>query len=164
MPILPIVKVPATTLRQRSIEIKKADLPKLKKLTREMIDTMYAADGIGLAAPQIGQNIRLVVIGAEAVKLSKLKSDSDLVLVNPVITKKSWRKVWLTEGCLSVPGKCGERQRHQKVSVKAWDLNGQTLNFEAKDFFAQVVQHEVDHLNGILYIDQAKHVKDGQEN
>lgn len=164
MSILPIIKIPTASLRERSEEIKKAGLPALKKLAQNMIAAMYAANGVGLAAPQIGQNIRLIVIHKEAVSSSKFKQKKDLVLVNPAITKKSWRREWLIEGCLSVPGSQGEIQRHQKVSVKAINLAGQVLNFEAEGLLAEVLQHEIDHLNGTLYIDKARNVKASDKN
>jgi len=163
MAILPLVALPARSLNQRSRDVLAADFPKLKKLAKDMIETMYAASGIGLAAPQIGKNIRLIVINKEAVSSPKFKQTNDLVLANPVITKKSWRREWLKEGCLSVPGRQGEIQRHQKVSVKARDLSGRMVNFEAEGLLAEVLQHEIDHLNGVLYIDKAKNVQENKK-
>lgn len=160
MPVLPILKEPHILLRQPSRKLKLPELPGLKKLAKDMLETMRATSGIGLAAPQIGQSIRLAVIGAEAARLSNLKRGGDLVLINPVITRKSWRRVRMIEGCLSVPGKHGEIERHQKIYVKALDLEGKPLIFEARDYLAQVIQHEVDHLNGKLYIDRAKNVQE----
>lgn len=150
---LPIVKLPTPTLRQRSKEIDRAELlsPEIQELIRNMVPTMYGDDGIGLAAPQVGRNLRLCVIGKQADK--KLKED--LVLVNPRWEKISKKTNIDTEGCLSVPFVFGKVKRYTDVSVKAWDRAGNLLQFEAHKFFARVIQHEVDHLDGILFIDKA---------
>ncbi len=128
-----------------------------------MVETMSAANGVGLAAPQIGQNIRLIVINQLAVDSPNFKKKSDLVLANPAITKKSWRREWLREGCLSVPGSQGEVERYTKISVKALDLSGKIINFEASGLLAEIVQHEIDHLNGALYIDKARNIKSNEK-
>ena len=116
-----------------------------------MIPTMYGDDGIGLAAPQVANNIRICIIGKQADK----SLGSDLVLVNPVWTKNNKKTNIDDEGCLSVPGKFGKVKRYTDIHVDAWDRHGNPLSFDAKQFFARVVQHEVDHLDGILFIDKA---------
>jgi peptide deformylase len=150
---LPIVKLPTPSLRERSVEITKDILlsENTQKFIDDMIPTMYGDDGIGLAAPQVGKNIRVCVIGKEA---DKGLSD-DLVLVNPVWEKNSPKTKTEDEGCLSVPGKFGKVKRFTNIHVDALDRHGNPLSFEAKHFFARVIQHEVDHLNGILFIDKA---------
>lgn len=161
--MLPIVTLPTLTLRDRSREITRAELlsTKTKKLIKDMIPTMYGDDGIGLAAPQVGENLRICVVGKDA--LPKLTIDNkhltvDLVLVNPVWTKINKKTAWDTEGCLSVPGIFGEVKRYTNIEVTAWNELGEEIKFMAQDFFARVIQHEVDHLDGILFIDKAKNL------
>ena len=151
--MLNVITLPATSLRERSKEIDRDFLlkPETQKLMVEMIDTMYQDDGAGLAAPQIGKNIRICVIGQEADK----KLTKDLILVNPVWEKISKKTNLDTEGCLSVPGVFGRVKRFSKIYVTALDRKANKIEFEAKNFFARVIQHEVDHLDGILFIDKA---------
>jgi peptide deformylase len=125
-----------------------------------MMPTMYAADGIGLAAPQVAHNIRICTIGKAAIKAKHILPQEDLVLVNPVWIKTGLRKVEDWEGCLSVPKKVGKVKRYKNIMVKAWDRLGNPLSFPASDMLARVVQHEVDHLDGILFIDKAKDIQD----
>ena len=118
----------------------------LAALAADMILTMKKAPGVGLAAPQIGKSIRLIVVE---------RTPAPLVLINPKIVKHSLRRDTMEEGCLSVPGKYGLIKRYKSVSVKAQTLDGQPFELEAKGFLAQIFQHEIDHLNGTLYIDKA---------
>lgn len=164
--MLPIVKLPTASLRERSKEIDTAFLltPETQQLIQDMIPTMYGDDGIGLAAPQVGQNIRLCIVGKASIpKKHELRAvtadqNKDLILVNPVWKKMSRKMVWDTEGCLSVPKVFGKVQRQKYIAVKALDECGHQLQFTAENFFARVIQHEVDHLDGILFIDKAKDV------
>lgn len=122
--------------------------PEIRKLAEDMLQTMYESNGIGLAAPQVGRSIRLVVIHL---------SDPDaipLVLINPVITKKSKEKDTLEEGCLSLPGLSGKVKRPSAVTVEALDLNGNPQVYATDEMFARCLQHEIDHLEGILFIDK----------
>ena len=123
---------------------------------------MYSDDGIGLAAPQIGQNIRICIIGKDAIKMDKktniTKKSEDIVLINPVWQKTSRKQNWDTEGCLSVPKTYGKVKRYNHIEINAFDKNGEKINFTANGFFARVIQHEVDHLDGILFIDKAKDI------
>lgn len=155
--ILPIIIEPDESLHQHSETIEQADLitPHLKKLIADMIETMYVKDGIGLAAPQIGQTIRLIVIAKEYNPINKRK---DLVLINPFWEKTSIFKNWDEEGCLSVPFIYGEVKRYRKIKVRALNEKGQEINFTAEDYPARVIQHEVDHLDGILFISKAKNL------
>ncbi len=154
--MLPIIKLPAKSLRQRSKEIDRDFL--LSKQTqifiKNLIEIMYASDGIGIAAPQVGKNIRICIIGKQTLP-DKAK---DLVLVNPIWKKRSFRKTEEIEGCLSVPKKYGKVKRWKKIKVTALGENGSPLSFTASDFFARVVQHEIDHLDGVLFIDKAKDI------
>ncbi len=152
--ILPIVTLPTTSLRRRSQEIDREFLitSEFKELVKNIIPTMYHDDGIGIAAPQVGENIRLCIIGREAIPGKK----EDLVLINPTWEKISRKKESDLEGCLSVPKTYGKVTRYKDIQVKAWNEQGEEIKFEAHGYFARVVQHEVDHLDGILFIDKAR--------
>ncbi|PLX26409.1 peptide deformylase [Candidatus Parcubacteria bacterium] len=154
--MLDIVKEPTPSLRERSKELDQDFLlsDEVQQLITEMIPTMYQDDGIGLAAPQVGKNVRICVIGKEA----NLDSEEDLVLINPVWQKTSRRKFVDIEGCLSVPKTFGKVKRYKSIHVEALNRKGERIEFEAKDFLARVIQHEVDHLDGILFIDKAKDI------
>ena len=160
--MLNILKIPNDILRTRSKELDRSVVlsEEIQKLTTDMIPTMYEADGIGLAAPQVGKNIRLCVIGKEALKLDMHNTlpIQDLALINPEWTKITRHTAWDMEGCLSVPKKSGRVKRYTNIHVKALDKNGNPLSFDAHDYFARVIQHEVDHLDGILFIDKAKDI------
>lgn len=151
--MLTIVTLPTPSLRERSREVTRELLasPEIQQIIQDMIPTMYGDDGIGLAAPQVGKNVRICIVGKEADKNLK----ADLVLVNPTWTKNSKKTKTDFEGCLSVPKKFGKVKRYTNIHVDAWDVVGKPLSFDAKDFFARVIQHEVDHLDGILFIDKA---------
>lgn len=109
-----------------------------------MIETMYAADGVGLAAPQVGILKRLVVIDI---------GEGPVVLINPEILSMEGRYVDV-EGCLSVPGEQGEVERPEKLTVRALNENGEEVTYEAEDLFARAVCHELDHLDGVLFVDK----------
>lgn len=151
--ILPILKLPTPSLREKSTEV---DLETLKQTTiqsfiDDMIPTMYDDDGIGLAAPQVAKNIRIVVIGKAADDSLK----DDIVLVNPEWTRVSKKTNSDVEGCLSVKNMVGKVKRYSDIHVRALDRHGKKLEFDAHKYFARVIQHEVDHLNGVLFIDRA---------
>ncbi len=160
--MLPIIKLPNPKLRERSTEIDRDFLLKTKtqKLIQNMIPAMHTADGVGLAAPQVGHNIRICVINKIAIPAKHLLKQEDLVLVNPVWIKTSLRKTEDWEGCLSVPKKIGKVKRYKNVKVTALDASGSPLSFSAADLFARVIQHEVDHLDGVLFIDKAKDIQE----
>ena len=119
----------------------------IRSLIDDMFETMYASNGVGLAAPQIGIVRRLAVIDDT--------QGNKLALINPVITSREGEQL-ATKGCLSLPGYQGEVRRAQKIHVDALDENGAPLSFDAEGFFAVVCQHEIDHLDGILYKDKAE--------
>lgn len=146
-----ILTEPNPLLRRqgRDLSFRELNSPQVQTLIKDMIKTMYEADGVGLAASQIGENINLTVI---AVK------DEELVLVNPKILKYGLLKEKGEEGCLSVPGVWGVVKRSKHVKVKALGLDGTRYSFKADGFLARVIQHEVDHLNGILFIDKAEKI------
>ena len=126
-------------------EIKVVDT-EIRALVREMSDIMYTAHGVGLAAPQVGRSIRLLVYDAGA----GLKT-----LINPVLSKEKGEQYEPEEGCLSIPGLRGVVRRPSQIFVQALDANGHALRFKARDFEARVICHEVDHLNGILFTERA---------
>lgn len=147
--ILKIVVNPSEILRKKNkkIDFAKADIKKLKQLCADMTETMKKSDGVGLAAPQVGENIRLAVVNTK---------DGPICLLNPELTKKSLTKEWGEEGCLSVPCVFGEVKRHKKVTCSFCDISGKVEEIKAEGLFARVIQHELDHLDGILFIDKAK--------
>jgi len=123
----------------------------IQELVANMKETLAQAEnGIGLAAPQVGKNLQIFVIDPELAKEEKT------VFVNPIITKLSKNKVILEEGCLSLPGDWHELARPEKVTIKALDENGQKFKFRAKGTLARLIVHEVDHLNGVLFVDHLK--------
>jgi peptide deformylase len=143
MAALPILKYPDPVLRRKAKRVSHVD-ESLNRLIDYMIETMYEASGAGLAAPQVGVSLKIAVIG--------LPEEEVIVLVNPEVVKKSGERV-VVEGCLSIPGYRGEIKRAEKVTVKALDRNGKSFRIKADDLLAEVLEHEIDHLNGILYID-----------
>lgn len=151
MKTLPLVTVPAENLRQPSKKVDNILDDTFKTLVPQMIETMFKEDGVGLAAPQIGINIRLAIVSAKK---------GPLVCFNPVIKKRSWAKPLLHEGCLSVPGYFGNVKRHRKIMVEFFNEKNEKITLEAHGLLAQIFQHEIDHLDGILYVDRAKTVKE----
>ncbi|MBO4627921.1 MAG: peptide deformylase [Lachnospiraceae bacterium] len=122
---------------------------RIKDLAADMIETMYDAEGVGLAAPQVGILKRIVVIDVTP------EQNSPIVLINPVITATEGTQTgW--EGCLSVPGKSGQVTRPQKVTAEYTDLDGNRVQIEAEDFLARAVCHELDHLDGHLYTEKVE--------
>lgn len=144
MAIYQILTEPNPVLRQKSLEVKKVNDGVLRVL-ENMRDTMYAADGIGLAAPQIGVSKRIIVVDP---------GDNYIEIINPEIIYSEGEQN-RNEGCLSVPGKIGWCKRSQKVIVKGVNPQGEQMEIEAEDLFATALQHEIDHLDGILFSDIA---------
>ena len=129
----------------------------IKKLTEDMIDTVRKADGIGLAAPQVGKSVKLIIVNLE-------KSGVPLVaLYNPRIVKKSFNKTEIEEGCLSIPGVFGTVKRPKKVTIEAQTAEGKTVQFSDDGWIARVGQHEIDHINGKLIIDLIKKYTQGAD-
>lgn len=153
---LPLQYYPAEILRQQSTDISLEEIakPEFAQLISDMEETMEANDGIGLAAPQIGQSINLAIIKTE---------DGMLPLINPKITRRSLTTESMEEGCLSIPKVYGDVRRPKVIRVSSLDLQGNKTKFTAKGMLARVIQHEVDHLNGVLFIDKAKSINQGQD-
>jgi len=121
--------------------------PRVKELVADMLDTMYDANGVGLAAPQVGVLKRIVVIDVSP------EADQPLVMINPVIIEKDGEQTGY-EGCLSLPGKSGIVTRPNHVIARAMDLDGNEYEIEGEELLARAICHELDHLDGVLYIDK----------
>lgn len=144
-----IVLYPDPVLRRKALEIQDFG-EKWAELGKEMLDLMYRTQGVGLAAPQVGISQRLLVLNPSG---KQDEPDSELILLNPEIVSKKGKE-WDSEGCLSFPGISGEVQRAIKIRVRGHSPLGEELEIGAEDFLARVIQHEMDHLNGIVFIDR----------
>jgi peptide deformylase len=148
MAVLPLSILGDPVLRRKAAPVTEVT-DEHRRLIRDMYETMHANNGVGLAAPQVGVSLRIAVLG--------IPDDEDrvlhLALVNPEWSNPVGRQTD-DEGCLSVPNLFDELQRAQQVDVTAWNENGETIRFTCEGLFARAVQHEVDHLNGILFIDR----------
>lgn len=144
-----IVLEPDEVLHQVAKEVKKIT-PNVQKLLTDMAETMYKAEGVGLAAPQIGILKRVIVVD--------VGDEHGLIeLINPEIVSKEGEQFG-SEGCLSIPGYRGDVRRAQTVTVKGLDRNGNEVTYTGSDLLARAFQHEIDHLNGVLYTDIAERV------
>ena len=149
MAIRLIVKHPDPVLRAKAKPVPKIT-PSIHKLLNDMADTMYDAPGVGLAAPQIGILKRVIVID--------VGDEHGLIeMVNPEIIESSGEQFG-PEGCLSIPGLQGDVRRKERVKVKGWNRNGEDVVIEATGYLARAFQHEIDHLNGVLFTDIADEV------
>ncbi len=146
--VFPIVTLPTPSLRERSVELRVEDIttPEFQAFLDKLVRTMFVADGVGIASPQVGRNIRAIVVNTGA---------RPECYLNPVITKTSETMVESEEGCLSVPKQYGIVSRHKKVTIEAINRHGKRVILDLKGFPAIVFQHEIDHLDGILFIDKA---------
>lgn len=145
MAVLDIRTVPDPILRQKTKRIRTIDKSVLK-LIADMQETLHAEDGrAGLAAPQIGSSLRITVINVP-------EEEEDIVLINPEIVKKKGERT-VTEGCLSIPGYFGELTRAEHVTAKAIGPDGREVRIKGEGLLAQALEHEIDHLDGVLYID-----------
>ena len=153
MSLRTILKFPDPVLRQKAKKISTFD-DSLQNLASDMIETMYDAPGVGLAAPQIGESIQLIVVNASLDEDGK----ESMVMVNPEITEKEGTQVD-EEGCLSVLDLTASVKRSKKITVCYQDITGEEQELTAEDRFAVVLQHEIDHLHGILFIDHLSTLK-----
>lgn len=126
----------------------------LKKIASDMLETMYANNGVGLAANQVGILKQIIVLDTGTKEKPEVK-----ILINPLITKYSKEKTEYEEGCLSFPGLTEKIKRPEKISVKCFDLNGNPCEFDADGLLAIAIQHEYDHINGVLFIDKMSPAK-----
>lgn len=155
--ILSILTYPNDILRKPTEPVTFPLSTEIKKLTRDMIDTVKNADGIGLAAPQVGKSFKLIIVNLE-------KSGVPLIaLYNPKVVSKGFKKLEIEEGCLSIPGVFGKVKRPQKVTIEAQSPEGKIVRFTDEGWVSRVAQHEIDHINGKLIIDLIKKYTQGQE-
>ncbi|MCK4580911.1 MAG: peptide deformylase [Dehalococcoidia bacterium] len=145
MAVLEIRTLPDPVLRRKARKVSNID-GSIQKLIDDMIDTMRAARGVGLAAPQVGVSLRIAVI--------EMPGEDVITLINPEIVKRQGERV-LEEACLSLPGYWGEIKRSVTVKVKALDRQGREIRLKGEGLLAEALEHETDHLNGTLYIEHA---------
>jgi peptide deformylase len=153
MAIREIRKYPDPVLRKKAAPVKIVS-EDLRRLVDDMVETMYAEPGVGLAAPQIGVSLRLLVTDITVGE----KPDSLIVLVNPKIVSASGRAIE-EEGCLSIPGIRAEIPRAESVEIRGWDLDQREVSVKARGYLARAFQHEMDHLDGILIWDRMSKIQ-----
>lgn len=149
MAVLEIKVYGAPILREKSKPVEKIT-PEIINLVKDMVETMYTASGVGLSAPQVGVSKRIIVVDSEDREI--------IVLINPEIIHQE-REVIGEEGCLSLPELYAEVKRYAKIEVEGLDLNGEKVVLTAEDLIARAIQHEIDHLDGILFIDKIGRTK-----
>ena len=147
MPLREIIKEPNPLLHQRADEIPPEDIlsVEIQTLIDDMLETVKTADGVGLAGPQIAIMKRIAMVHT---------NDGIQAIINPVITKRSIRAFKSEEGCLSIPDVFGMVKRHRRVTVEALDRNGEEMKIEADGLTSIILQHEIDHLDGVLFTDK----------
>ena len=164
MAVRDIVTLPDSVLRRKAHKVSDFDND-LIQLVDDMVETMRVAPGVGLAAPQIGISQRIIVVEFGDEDDDK-KPEKLYKVINPEIVKKSSEMVVGIEGCLSVPGLMGDVERFEKVLIKGFNVQGKPIKIKAKGWLARIFQHEIDHLDGILYTDRAEKVwqpKEGEQ-
>ncbi|MFO0724102.1 MAG: peptide deformylase [Myxococcota bacterium] len=159
MSLLEILTYPDPRLARKCLPVEKVD-DEVRKLMDDMLETMYAAEGVGLAAAQVGVTKRIIVLDCaqERDEAGNLKNQQPYQIVNPVITQKEGTIVW-EEGCLSVPEYVDEVERASKVVCEGLDRDGNPLRIEAEGLLAVCLQHEIDHLEGVLFVDRLSRLK-----
>lgn len=161
MTLRTIVTLPDPVLRRKARNVTMFD-KKLQTLIDDMVETMREAPGVGLAAPQIGLSDRLIVVeyyeNDEAEEAEDEAKKKVWALINPEIVKASDEKVMGVEGCLSIPNLVGEVERHEAIQIKAINRHGQPMKVKASGWLARIFQHEIDHLNGVVFTDLATRV------
>ena len=144
MAVLPIRVLPDPVLKQKAKRIRTIN-GSIQKLIGDMLETMHADPvRVGLAAPQVGVSLRVIIIG--------IPEEEDIVLINPELVRRTGERL-INEGCLSVPGYFGQVKRAESVTVKGRNQYGKEIRIKADGLLAQALEHEIDHLNGLLYID-----------
>jgi peptide deformylase len=152
--VLKIVKYGAPVLEKSAAPVEEFNTPELRQLVDDMFETMYTAKGVGLAAPQVNLSQRLTVIDTSAGEDPEAK----VVLINPEILSKEGKQVG-EEGCLSIPGFREDVTRAMKVRVRAQNVQGEFFELDAEELLSRAMQHEIDHLNGILFISHLSSLK-----
>ena len=161
MALREIITLPHPTLRRKAHNVTDFG-PELQTVVDDMVETMRQAPGVGLAAPQVNVSLRIIVVefGSEEDEEAPKKL---YTVINPEITRPSPETVLGTEGCLSVPGIVGEVERVEALTVKGLSRRGQPITIKAKGWLARIFQHEIDHLDGIVFVDRATRIWSGQE-
>ncbi|MGB6426802.1 MAG: peptide deformylase [Methyloceanibacter sp.] len=154
MALLPIITIPDPVLRKEALAVERVDQA-LSKLAQDMLATMYEAPGVGLAAPQIGVSRRLIVMDPSRDE----EPEQPLIMVNPVILERSTELRTHEEGCLSIPEITAEIERPAVTRVRYIDIGGKPQETSLEGIWSTVVQHEIDHLNGVLFIDYLSRLK-----
>ena len=160
MAIREILRMGNPVLLKEAEKVIKFDTPEIHELIKDMIETMKDAEGAGLAAPQVGESIQLVIFGVDKnERYPEAEEVPFTVLINPVITPLTQDKEDDWEGCLSVPGMRGVVPRYKEINYKGFDQYGNEIDRDVEGFHARVVQHECDHLFGILYPSRIENMK-----
>ena len=157
--ILDIVQLGDPILRRKAHKISKVD-NEIRILANDMLETMRDSFGVGLAAPQIGELIRLIVVENYEDEAAEGAAKKVYKLINPEIVWRSEETVLAEEGCLSIKGLVGQVERAQSVRIKALSIYGRPMNLSASGWLARIFQHEIDHLDGICYVDRATEVRE----
>ena len=144
MTVRKICCLPEAVLRQKAKKVPKVDAS-IRRLIGDMLETMIQVEGVGLAAPQVGISLRVAVL--------QMPEEEPIAIVNPKVVKRAGERL-VMEGCLSVPGYQGEIKRSVSVIVKGLDQQGKEIRIKATGLMAQALEHEIDHLNGMLYVDR----------
>ncbi len=167
MAIREIITPENEILRKKAHKVSNFKDPKLQTLIDDMVETMLDAPGVGLAAPQVAVSQRVIVVRLSDDEESKKEYGDEAgvlyTLINPEIARASKEMVEGVEACLSIPGYFGTVDRHESVTIKGYDREGKEVRVKAKGWLARVFQHEIDHLDGILYIDRANKVWRSEE-
>jgi peptide deformylase len=151
MAVLKIRTVPDPVLKRKTNRVSAIDRS-VKKLIKDMVETLHAEEGrAGLAAPQVGVSLRVAVIG--------MPEQEDMVLINPEIVRRKGKRM-VSEGCLSIPGYVGQLYRAEIVIAKGLDIKGKEFRIKGEGLLAQALEHEIDHLDGILYVDRMENMDD----
>jgi len=146
MAVRKIVTVPDPVLRKKAKRVTSFD-KSLKKLIADMTETVHEASGAGLAAPQVGVSQRVIVLC-----INEKDKNTEIAIVNPEVVKRKGERI-CKEGCLSIPGYIGEIKRAEEVKVKGYDADGKEIKIKGQGLLGQALEHEIDHLNGVLYVD-----------
>ena len=162
MTLRKIVTLPDPVLRRKAHTVTTFD-KNLKTLVDDMVETMREAPGVGLAAPQIGLSQRLIVVEYYEHEVDEEEENEDVpkivwAVLNPEIIKASEETLMGIEGCLSIPNLVGEVERHASIQVKGLNRHGKPMKIKAEGWLARIFQHEIDHLNGVLFTDRATRV------
>lgn len=161
MTVREIVTLPQDILRHKAHKVTQFD-PEFQALVDDMVETLHEAPGVGLAAPQVGESLRLIVVefGDEEDEEVPAKL---YTMANPEITRASSETLIGAEGCLSIPGIQGEVERAAAITVKGLNRRGKPMTVKAKGWLARIFQHEIDHLDGVLFVDRAQKLWQAEE-